>query len=703
MPYKFEKNKLIKTKTAPGLQLGGGEIDHSDYDTEDWNTLLKDYTLMLNNDPIISTTIDALTFPVLNAKKDIMPGDPDDKQSVDCAEFVNWTFDNLHKGFHYYLRHKIMAIAFGISIHEIVYERNYIYKATSGSSYNATRFLQMSPVLPETIIEFYYDENTFEAKELIHRKKLVDGNIKDISVPVQKLDIFTYNEEFNDIRGKSILRPIRFTWDNKRKLLQAKVIASIRGAGIPHLKSDNSSKTVQAYLDTVGKSLCQGQNTYLKSGMDVELHLLTPQSQEDVIPLLEFLNRELFFNTMTQAFTSGIGQNGSRASTQEHTNSYEMFARHIVNELTEHLQNLSDKIVDNSQFAQLLPEKRPIFTFESITQADLNKVAAQIETLYSSSAITKFVEDENYIRKMFGMPLIDEDELRKKEEEKKQIAENIQKGQDKNNDEKDDDKKDNDQSGPVDDNEKNDEKIKNTKLSNHLPAEKYILLAKNKLDEIQIETSELILLALNKVLDDVVKQLQKDRKITELKFKKEFQEEMIKQFNKTFGYGKSDIINELKSIGIYDIISVEKPENFSKVTRPVDRLYYDLKYAIEEKLSNYGDKEFDVEKFIEPFRDGFKRNRNNIAMAVDAGYLISRALFNAKNKKNVAKWQYSGILDNNQCTSCSPLHNLIFSTDEIEVSVELSFSSGTTNIDCLGLLGGNSCRCVFIPVEKKEQ
>ena len=51
----------------------------------------------------------------------------------------------------------------------------------------------------------------------------------------------------------------------------------------------------------------------------------------------EFFNREIFFNTLSEFMTSGIGQNGSRAATSEHKSAYELAANYILQTIEENI------------------------------------------------------------------------------------------------------------------------------------------------------------------------------------------------------------------------------------------------------------------------------------------------------------------------------------------------------------------------------
>lgn len=390
--------ELEEQKSSSGVIVASGEIEHGDYDTKNWQELIKDYTEMRNGDPIVGATLSILKYPALNAERIIKSG-RDTEESKEAAEFVDWTFDNIYKGFEYVKYHKLLSVDFGISVNEKVWDRGVEW---NGKLTN--QLAKLAPMMPETLYKFLYDEETnFIGIE--HEKKIPDGGSSFVTIPNSKLDILTYNEEFNDIRGRALLRPARLAYNSKFKIIISTVTTTQRGAGIPYIEVDGDVKTQQSEVQQLARSISLGQNSYVavnKNAMTASL--LEPRNQADRIPFVEYLDRQLFFNALSQFMTAGIGGNGSRAATQELKAPYELAVGYLMKLTEDSFQDIVNLIIENSHLANIEKEDIPIFKFSAFTQPDLNKVAQQLQILYGTNIVNKREGDEEMIREFFNLP-----------------------------------------------------------------------------------------------------------------------------------------------------------------------------------------------------------------------------------------------------------------------------------------------------------
>jgi len=223
MPKKIKSDESVIEKeqlTNTGIWVTAGEIESSSYDTKSWTELQKDYYTMRNSDGMLQTTVDILKYPILMSEHRI------EGKNQEVNDYVQWVFDGLKKGFQYFKYHKLLALDFGLSMHEMVIKRGDIYKGKT-----TNRPIWFNPIQNETINKFKYNEQT-EFEGIEHIKVVPEKGQEYIDIDKSQLEWFTFNEEYNDIRGRSIYRPIRLFWDAKHKIIISKTTATQRGAGI---------------------------------------------------------------------------------------------------------------------------------------------------------------------------------------------------------------------------------------------------------------------------------------------------------------------------------------------------------------------------------------------------------------------------------------------------------------------------------------
>jgi hypothetical protein len=680
MAVNEEKAIENKQETTPGLNIVAGEIS-TDYDNKSWSELIKDYTQMRNGDPIISTTMDILKLPILNSERKVTAGNNSDTAKA-AKDYIDWTFDNIVKGFRNLTYHKLLSLDFGSLLHEKIWLRG---EKFNGKTTNVLK--KMSPIMPETIDEWLYNDLQ-EFTGIKHQKRIPNKGSEQITIESGRLNWLTFNEEFNDMKGRSLLRPIRLVWESSVKVLIAKVITTQRGAGITAIGVDGDLSSSKKDIEKVGRTIATGASSYIafdKSKMEV--NLLQPQNQADVMKLLEFLDRNKFFNVLAQFLTSGIGQNGSRASTESLKAPYEMAATYIKSVLEANFQELVNEIIDNSFLAgKIQKEEYPIFTFSALSQMDILKMSQALKNLADSKFLIKTPEDEQIIRNMAGLPV---PELKQ-------------------------------QTGAIEDIEKDEEIAmddlcgcgcgqKETKLSDRPAHECEFRLeeANEILIDIQKSTEKQLNSIMVKMLSDVSRQLKGDKnKSIDLRYRLEMQKKMIRQFENAFDIGQDDVRLEFEriggKIGTQLALTPGQEENKNKrIKRAIDRLFFNIKNSLEDKLETINDavikRAGGLDSYIMSFADKFKGDKRKIYTEVDAGYIAGRSDTQKLIEKDVPEWFYSARLDQNLCIECAKNDGQILTAREIFDTPNIQLSGENVNLDCLGLLGKNKCRCVLIP------
>lgn len=694
---KTSTDKIIEKeqKTNTGIYITAGDIDHSDYDTKDWSDLQKDYTHMRDGHALISTTVDILKYPILMSEYRI------ESKNKEVEDYCYWVLNNLEKGFDYFRRHKLLALDFGLSLHEVIIKR--------GDKYNGkltNRPVWFNPIQNETVNRFYYDEQT-RFKGIEHEKRIPEKNSEFIDIYNSnnnkidgkfewRLEYFSFNEEYNDIRGRAVLRPVRYYWENELKILNATVTGIQRGAGIPIIYTHGEPSTAdQTTIEKIGRTISQMRNGYASANKErVEIQLVEPKGQQNILPLLQWHDSRIFFNTMSQFMTSGIGGNGSRAATSEHKSSYELAANYILQIFEVNIQSVIDRIVGMSHFAKIPANEYPKFHFNAINQVDLNKVAQNLKILLDSGALTKQREDEIKWRDMFGQP-----ELKVTTK----IADPNEKPFSMFGDRKEN----------LNENKKLNKKER--KLSEDLlKFEKDVFSlesAKEHYQSVEKQIDSLINKKYSELIDDIILQLEKNRFKT-ISIRSAIIEETIDEvmeiYRKGYNIGERDVKTEFKKIGgdlgnsKLQISEKQLGKKREIIARLIKTLFFNTKNNIENEMQAVTDgfikNKGGISIYLDTWKGGSKQAKNNIKKNVENGYIDGRGETLLDLSDDIETYLYTAVMDVFLCEECAPFDGLILTKEEINSS-GISFSS-PVNPDCLGR---QNCRCTLISYKIKNK
>ena len=670
-----EKNQ----ETTPGISVSAGEIEVSQFDKLDRDTLMQDITSMRDGDAIPSITLDILKLPILHSERRIEPGivlDGQIDRTVEAADYINWWLDNIKKGFDYFKRHQLLSLDYGHIVFEEVQQRGVEYSPYPGVNEITNIITRFAPVEYDGIDEYHYDE-LMDFSGIKHERIGLDGFTDPIDIPSDKLYIYTHNEEFNDVRGRSELRTARLAWSLKQKVLIAGSRAIQRGV-LPIITITNS--TLESKAHQIGRTMGNNQQAYIvQEEGKVSVEMAEVKNQGNLMEMLAYLDRQMFFNTLSQFMTSGLGENGSRAATSELKTSYELKANSILQEFETHMQTRCNKAMSISYLAGIPENQWPQFHLGAITQADLTKVAGNIKTLADSTAITFNDDDEKYFREMFGLP----------EAKINQVVE--------------DDKEDVPEEDKI-----ADELINN--LSTKVDRRE---LTQFELDIFEFESAtdafisnqkeieDTIQAAIDDTLIEVGKQLATDRTTRPYTRKQQdaLLSKLIKIYQRSFAQGNTDVVKEvakLENKGTELAVPKKIPISVRRsLNKSVEALFSALNNSIESRMSLVTDAWINnkggVQKALLDWSDVQKGLRRNIITETQAGFTDGRGATIEELTGGKGRFFYTATLDGSLCNTCAPLDATVFTGDEIE-SLGLSFTQ-PINPDCQG---GTKCRCQWI-------
>lgn len=656
-------------KTNAGMYISAGEIEHSDYDSKDWQKLQQDYYDMRNGDAVISKTLNMIINKLAQAEFRI------EGRNKKVNEYVEWSLNRINGGFTKMVRHLLLALPFGLSMAEKIVKKADKYEKKLTNSLIKLNFFQN-----ETIYKFFYDESAiFQGIE--HEKRIPEKASEFIPIDKEDLHWFTFNEEYGDVRGNAILRPLRKAWDLKQKIMFAMGMSATRGAGIVKLETKGQpSSSDKSTIEQIGRTLGQAKSTFVAYDIDkMEVKLEELKNQDQNKDYLEFLNREIFFGMMSEFSTSGIGQNGSRAATGEHKSTFEMALNYILQLLEKNIQELIDYIISISLFADIKEDEKPEFRFNSLTQIDLLEMSQIYRNMYETMLIAKQPEtDETFFRETFGLPEFKKPKKEQTQETQPQMP------------------------------------VEAKKLSRELTKYELEIFELDSANEAYLNTQDKTQKILDKyvkiVLNDIAEQYERKGKFF---IKNKDQEMLISEltgvYQNIFNLGENDVEKELNKLEpkskALALPRKDKKKVSNSIDRFVKRLFFNMKTVLEDSLDKVTEGTLKrvggVKAYVLGFETGFKTDKRTILSSVEDGYTDGRGRALDDNKENIELFFYSATLDKNLCDNCAPLDAQELTLEEVREN-ELRIGNGRVNPNCLGNRG-QWCRCQLVPIKLKGE
>jgi hypothetical protein len=264
-----------------------------------WPMSLDVYDEMRRSDPTIRWMLALVSTPIRSAHWEVDAVESDDPEDKEIAAFVEHALKReLAGGWDEFLRQALLYLAFGHSVFERVAEmrevtftfkteRMEVPKAEPPKDPAQAAFTpkpkpvlvqeekevkrqafiisKLAPRLPRTIQEWTPDAKDESILKEI-KQYLGDGRApSSVTIPAERLVVFTHEKEGDDWRGMSLLRTAYKSYQFKRKLENLEAIAYERSAGLPVVYPPASSADPNDIDDVEAavKKIRQGESLYL--------------------------------------------------------------------------------------------------------------------------------------------------------------------------------------------------------------------------------------------------------------------------------------------------------------------------------------------------------------------------------------------------------------------------------------------------------
>ena len=369
-------------------------------------TAIRTYEKMRRSDAQVAATLLACELPIRAANWDVLPAssNPLDRE---IAQFVK---DNLFGGLEYVspsgvkstqcwddvLRNALLMLAFGAAAHEEIY-------AVDGSR---VRLARLAARLPVTFYRWITDVDG-ETLIALNQYGYRNANFESVESPVDRLAVFTFNQEGANFFGRSMLRPAYMHWYIKNQLYRIDAIAGERnGLGVPTIEQGpNGSKEDRLAAQAWVTQLAAHEKTGLALPAGWKFSLQGVQGQvRDLFNSIQHHNIEISRTAL--AFFMNLGQgarsSGNRSLSQEMTDFFFLAVQATADQIARTISATSVKRLVDYNWEGV--ERYPVLAVSNLRARSLDATLTALSQLATANVVEPYPELAQHIARELGLP-----------------------------------------------------------------------------------------------------------------------------------------------------------------------------------------------------------------------------------------------------------------------------------------------------------
>lgn len=397
---------------ASGTVSFDGFLDDDDYNSA-WNGKKKFETIeeMRKGDATVKMLLEAIKLPILAANWFVEPASEDDEDKFIAAFVSECLFEELELGWNAFLSEALGFLDFGFYVFEEVYQdKTFENRELIGLK-------NLAPRLPRTIEAWETEGGELGVQQFTIEKGWV-------SIPWEKLAVYTHEREGEDYEGESLLRPAYPSFYYKNSYYKVDAIAAERqGVGIPRARKTNDEgggklkDDERTELENVLRNIRANEQSFIiePDGITIDWMKTEGKDLKDGLKMIMHHDTQILKAGLAQFLNLGTtgGAGGSRALSGDH----QILFNKGVNAIATNFQDATNKsVVKRLVDLNFVVEEYPKLDFERITNTDIERFSGGIKNLLDSKAITQNVTTEKHIRNELDLPNLTDEEEEKIEE-----------------------------------------------------------------------------------------------------------------------------------------------------------------------------------------------------------------------------------------------------------------------------------------------
>lgn len=386
---------------ASGTTIFSGIISGEEYNAELKGTKgYRTYDIMRRSDSTIRQAIQIVKLPIQSTTWDISPfrdeeGNISDKAQL-AADFVkSQLIDAIN--FDQFIKEALTCFDFGFSLFEKVYKP---------VKFNGKTYIGLDKIAFRKQVSIIRWE-TIDKEEGITQQL----NTGSVSIPRNKLVLFTYDKEGDNYEGISLLRSIYKDWDIKDKLVLVNAMALEKhGMGVPTVRErDEQTASPQDELEAekVLSNYRANEAAFMKipKTMLVEFLDMKGNTTKEIIPTLNYHDSRIMAGVLARFMELGGASGSGAQSLSKDLSSIFMKAEETF--AKQFASSVYDDIIKQMcdlNFSDMETVGYPTLTFGAIGDDDTVALANSLNQLGQSGFITPDAEIEDNLRTRYRLP-----------------------------------------------------------------------------------------------------------------------------------------------------------------------------------------------------------------------------------------------------------------------------------------------------------
>lgn len=330
--------------------------------------------------------------------------------SIDCAdekikEFSERCLFRMKRSWNDFLREALAYLDFG----HYVFEK--IYDIEDG----LVVLRDLSPRIPRSIYRWRLNDGTFGIQQVIRTDEYFQNGMRTTyaQIPGEKLLILTNEKEGDDITGQSILRPAFKHWQFKDVLYRVQGIAAERyGVGIPVVKLPPAAGEAEKQAgDEMAEEIRSSEKSHIVIRDGWTIDILTPKGNTHgnaIENAIDHHNRMILMACLANFLDLGQGA-GSFALSKDQSSFFLKHDDQVAVYLQEQIVEQVLRPLIRLNFGE--NAEIPKLRHSELGDIDLSSTATTFKTLVDGGLLTVDPELMQFIRKMFKLPELSDEEV----------------------------------------------------------------------------------------------------------------------------------------------------------------------------------------------------------------------------------------------------------------------------------------------------
>lgn len=352
---------------------------------------------MRRSDGTTAAVLRIVKLPVMSATFEVRPA-TDDDQGKTVADTINHNLEYI--GWNQILKEILLFLDYGFSVFEKVYDlipyENGDYLGISALQSRRQR----------SIFKWEQEDGKPGVTQL-------DPNGGQLSIPMDKIIIFTNDREGNNYEGRSLLRPAYKHWYMKESLYKIDALAHEKqGLGIPKLTTPaEASTTDKDTAREVVRNIRANQASYaeMPEGFNIEFLDMKANTTRDPINSINHHTVQIMKSVLAQFIELGssTSKGGSYSQSADHSALFMKSEEAIANYVVEQINRYFIPDIMAMNFPNV--KDQPELSFSDLSDADTTAIADSVQKLMTVNAITPDADLEVHLRNLYELPDLPKD------------------------------------------------------------------------------------------------------------------------------------------------------------------------------------------------------------------------------------------------------------------------------------------------------